>query len=123
MRSRLYKLQPVIKKAQMLALPLLWKAATRSRTSSFLGLHSKPAFSSAQPPPRVAIVYGTFGKQRESELDATLLWQAAPPWLDVQAPVPGARFDFDSLLETDFLVVATSSWLARRLEKRRSLTI
>jgi len=68
---------------------------------------------------RVATVYGSFGEDRESEIAAGVLregWDALRlasrfPSASISEPVAADELDFDSLAETDFLLVVTSSRL------------
>ena len=67
--------------------------------------------------PRVTTVFGSFGRDRESEDDAFVLrecWDALNlasrfPSAAISDPVAADELDFDSLAETDFLLVVTSS--------------
>ena len=69
------------------------------------------AMAAAAERPRVATVYGTFC-QGSSRFDAEDIYDfAADDAFDVSTPQDGFQFKFDSLQETQFLLVSTSSWL------------
>ena len=68
---------------------------------------------------RVATVYGSFGRDRKSDCDSGVLregWDTLRlasrfPSASISNPVAADELDFDSLAETDFLLVVTSSRL------------
>ena len=67
--------------------------------------------------PRVALLYGSFGRDRDSEHDARALrqgWDSLKlaerfPSASVSEPLEADAFDFNALADVDFLLVVTSS--------------
>ena len=82
------------------------------RAAAYASLASR-RFSSSSTSKKVAIVYGSFCRDRNSHDDADAMYEqivGSTDALQVLAPVAGKQFDFNSLAEIDALVVSTSSW-------------
>ena len=91
------------------------RAAALSRHCAALAActRRRQLLSSSAGGKKVAMVYGSFCRDRNSQEDAESFYEQAVETSDslrVLAPVAGNEFDFNSLTEVDALVVSASSW-------------